>query len=69
MGERSRVYDGEWVVSSLLIDRAERFGDGTAVFSKRGDVSWADLVERAERFAGFLAGIGIEPVATFPVRE
>jgi crotonobetaine/carnitine-CoA ligase len=61
MGQGARVYDGEWIVSSLLIDRAEQFGDATAVFSKRGEVSWAGLVERAERFAGFLEAIGIEP--------
>jgi crotonobetaine/carnitine-CoA ligase len=61
VGERTRVYDGEWIVSSLLIDRAEKFGDATAVASKRGDVSWAGLVERAQRFAGFLGSIGIKP--------
>ncbi len=60
-GETTRVYDGEWIVSSLLLDRADKFGDGTAVSSKRGDVSWVGLVERAERFGGFLANIGIEP--------
>ena len=61
MGGRSRVYEGEWIVSSLLIDRAERFGDGTAVSSLRGDVTWSGLVERAQRVAGFLEHIGIEP--------
>jgi crotonobetaine/carnitine-CoA ligase len=60
-GERTRVYDGEWVVSSLLVDRAERFGNATAVYSKRGDVSWTGLVDRASRFAGFLEHIGIGP--------
>ena len=61
VGERTRVYEGEWVVSSMLIDRAERFGDEPVVFSKRGDVSWAGLVTRAEHFGGFLRQIGIEP--------
>ena len=60
-GPTTRWYEGEWVFSSMLIDRAERFGDGTAVYSKRGDVTWAGLVERAERVAGFLEHIGIEP--------
>ena len=61
MGELTRVYEGDWIVSSLLVDRAERFGDATAVFSKRGDVSWSGLIERAQRFAGFLGSLGIEP--------
>lgn len=61
MSGNTRVYDGDWIVSSLLIDRAERFGDEIAVRSHRGDVSWTGLVERAQRFAGFLAAIGIEP--------
>jgi crotonobetaine/carnitine-CoA ligase len=60
-GPTDRWYEGEWIVSSLLIDRAERFGDGIAVSSQRGDVSWSGLVEGAERFAGFLESIGVEP--------
>ena len=60
-GPTTRWYEGEWVFSSMLIDRAERFGDGTAVFSKRGDVTFTGLVERAERVAGFLERLGIQP--------
>ena len=59
--QRNRVYEGEWIVSSLLADRAERFGDATAVLSERLDVSWAGLVQRAQRFGGFLEAIGVEP--------
>jgi crotonobetaine/carnitine-CoA ligase len=57
----TRVYDGEWVVSSLLAERAERFGDEIAVRSFGGDLSYADLVLRAARVAGALDTIGIQP--------
>ncbi len=60
-GQQVRMYRGDWIVSSLLLDRAERFGSETAVFSHDGDLSWSDLVDRAARFGGFLEGIGIEP--------
>jgi crotonobetaine/carnitine-CoA ligase len=60
-GDRSRVYKGDWIVSSVLLDRAERFGDGLAVSSLRGDLSWADLVDRAQRVAGYLAHLGVGP--------
>lgn len=56
-----RVYEGEWIVSSLLSERAERFGDSPAVLSTRGDLSWVALVERAQRVGGYLAAIGVEP--------
>lgn len=60
-GTQSRVYDGEWIVSSIMTDRAERFGDETAVFSHDGDLTFADLVDRAARVGGFLADLGVEP--------
>ena len=60
-GPTARWYEGDWIVSSVLVDRAEKFGDDTAVFSKRGDVSFNGLVERASRFAGFLEHIGVQP--------
>ena len=60
-GERTRVYEGEWIVTSMLIDRADRFGEATAVTSKAGDVSWRGLVERAARVGGFLQHIGVKP--------
>ena len=48
-------------MSSLIADRAERFGDSTAIFSEEGDLSWTDLVTRAERVSGFLGAIGLAP--------
>ena len=61
MSSRSRVYTGDWIVSSVLLDRAERFGDATAVFSDGGDLSWVDVVERAARVGGFLTRLGVQP--------
>ncbi len=57
----SRAYTGEWVVSSVLTERADRFGDETAIQSHDGDLSYADVVERASRVAGALASMGIQP--------
>jgi len=57
----SRRYTGEWVVSSLLAERAERFADEVAVSSGDGALTYADLVERASRVAGALAALGAGP--------
>jgi len=55
----SRLYTGEWVVSSLLADRAERFGSAVAVSSDQGRLTYEELVERASRLAAGLAGLGV----------
>jgi acyl-CoA synthetase (AMP-forming)/AMP-acid ligase II len=60
-GPTNRRYGGDWIVASLLADRADRFADEPAVFSEDRQLSWADLVMRAERVAGFLAAIGLNP--------
>jgi crotonobetaine/carnitine-CoA ligase len=57
----SRRYTGEWVVSSLLAERAERFGTEVAVASEEGPLTYGDLVERAARVADGLAELGTEP--------
>ena len=56
-----RVYEGEWVVPSLLVDRAERLGTDTAIVSEQADLSYERVADRASRVAGFLRAIGIEP--------
>lgn len=58
---RPAAYDGEWVVSSLLDDRAERFGDTRFVTSHDGDLTYGELRDRAQRLAGGLAALGIMP--------
>lgn len=57
----SRAYTGEWIVTSLLRDRAERFADEVAMESVDGELTYADLVRRAERVAGFLAALDVNP--------
>ena len=57
----SRRYTGEWVVTSLLVGRAERFGTEVAVASEDGPLTYADLVDQASRLAGALIDIGTRP--------
>jgi crotonobetaine/carnitine-CoA ligase len=59
---RERRYDGPWVVSRLLADRADRFGDDTAIRARDGAVTtYAELAAGAARVAGGLASLGVEP--------
>jgi crotonobetaine/carnitine-CoA ligase len=61
------IYDGEWVLSSVIDDRAETLGDAAAVTGER-DLSYAELREEASRLAGGLGALGVAPgdrVATF----
>lgn len=60
-GPTTRVYEGDWIVSSVLVDRAERFGDEVAFASEDASASYAGLVDRAGRAGAFLAEIGIDP--------
>src|SRR5690606_10977117 len=55
------AYDGEWVVSSVLDDRAEVHGATTFVTSVDGDLTYGGLRERASRVAGGLAALGVQP--------
>lgn len=55
------TYSGEWVISSLLDDRAERFGDTRFVTSHDGDLTYGQLRDRAQRIAGGLAALGLTP--------
>ena len=57
-----RRYDGPWVVSALLADRAERFADDVAVaFDDASRVTYSQLARRAATVAGGLVGLGVEP--------
>ena len=57
----SDLYDGEWIVSAIIDDRAERFGDRMFVTSADGDLTYAEMRERTMRVAGFLAALGVSP--------
>ena len=54
-------YAGEWVVSSMLLDRAERFPDVVAVRAEGDDITYAALADRAARFADGLRRLGVRP--------
>jgi carnitine-CoA ligase len=54
-------YKGEWVMSAVLEDRAERFGDRIAVHTSMGGVSYAVLRDHAQRIAALLAALAVSP--------
>lgn len=54
-------YDGEWVMSAILEDRAERLGDRVALHTDEGPILYAQLRDRAQRVAGRLQALGVEP--------
>jgi crotonobetaine/carnitine-CoA ligase len=55
------TYDGEWVISSVIDDRAERFPDRRFVESADGDLTYGMARDRAQRVAGALVALGVEP--------
>jgi crotonobetaine/carnitine-CoA ligase len=55
------AYEGEWVASAILEDRAAKLGDRTFITSPHGDLTYAELAEAAARVAGALAERGIRP--------
>ena len=55
------VYDGRWVASELIADRAERWPDRVAISMPEGDLTYAALADRAARVAGGLHGLGLRP--------
>jgi crotonobetaine/carnitine-CoA ligase len=57
----SRRYTGDWIVTSLLVDRAERFADEIAIAAEDGHATYAGLVERAARVGGLLTALGVQP--------
>jgi carnitine-CoA ligase len=57
----SDEYVGEWVMSAILEDRAERFGDRIAIHTISGGISYGDLRDRAQRIAALLAALLVRP--------
>lgn len=57
----SDLYDGEWVVSKIIDERAERFPDRLFVTSHDGDLTYANMLDRTMRVAGFLQTLGVTP--------
>jgi crotonobetaine/carnitine-CoA ligase len=55
------AYEGEWVASAILEDRAERLGDQPFVSSSSGSLTYAQLAHEAARIAGALRERGVRP--------
>ena len=51
-------YQGDWVLSKIIDDRADRLGDKMAVTGER-ELSYAQLRDEAQRLAGGMASLGI----------
>lgn len=54
-------YDGQWVVSALLEDRAERFPDRVAIATADGQITYEALCAAVARLAGGLIELGVQP--------
>jgi crotonobetaine/carnitine-CoA ligase len=55
------TYDGEWIISSLLDDRAERYPDVVAVSTVDEELTFGTLRDRAQRVAAGLQALGVGP--------
>ncbi len=51
----SDLYDGEWVVSAIIDDRAERFGDRLLVTSTDRDLTYGRIQKYQLRTEGMTA--------------
>jgi carnitine-CoA ligase len=55
-------YDGPWTLPAMLADRAEVLGQRVAVATAEGEaLSYAQLADRAARFAAGLVELGVAP--------
>jgi carnitine-CoA ligase len=55
------LYTGDWVITALIDDRAERWPDETAVSSHDGDLTYGQLRDRAQRLARGLQELRVGP--------
>jgi crotonobetaine/carnitine-CoA ligase len=60
-GSIACAYDGEWVLSSIIADRAERFAGDLALSTPDRVMTYAALCESAQRMATGLRQLGVEP--------
>ena len=51
---RYAAYEGEWVASAILEDRAAKLGDRTFITRSDGSLTYAELAQAAARVAGAL---------------
>jgi carnitine-CoA ligase len=54
-------YAGEWTIGALIDDRAERWPGETAILAPEGDLTYGALRDRAQRVAGGLQRLGVQP--------
>lgn len=54
-------YQGEWVMSSIIEDRAERLADRIAIHTPDGGLSYARLRDQAQRVAKLLSTLNVKP--------
>jgi carnitine-CoA ligase len=54
-------YRGPCVISALITDRAEHWPERTAVLAEDGNLTNADVVDRAARIANGLRSLGVSP--------
>jgi crotonobetaine/carnitine-CoA ligase len=54
-------YGGEWTVGALITDRAERWPERRAVIAAEGDLTYAEVVDRAQRVGRGLVRLGVRP--------
>lgn len=57
----SEQYQGEWVVSRLLWDRADRFPEKVAILAESRNLTYSQLAGCAAQFAGGLLQLGVQP--------
>lgn len=54
-------YQGSWVMSDILEDRAERFGGRSAILTADESVTYLQLRDKAQRVAAQLSSLGLVP--------
>ena len=54
-------YQGEWVVSKLILDRADRFPEKVAFSTRDKTYTYEQIADRAGRFGSGLANLGVQP--------
>jgi crotonobetaine/carnitine-CoA ligase len=57
--DNANLYDGDWVLSSVLADRADHLGDRVFIHTPDTTITYGELAQRAGRFAAGLGTLGV----------
>src|SRR5919106_4264845 len=57
----SKAYEGEWVLSSIIADRASTCGDDIAVITDAESLTYGELGDQSARIAAALRELGVAP--------